>query len=694
MSSADQVDDGWATVPTRKNTKDKRDAVKEQKAAAAAVVAAANAPKNRGTVLCHYFISPEGCSRGDLCNFRHSLDPPVPPTGGAAGTADSSSWRRGNGTKPPSAADEQGDVDDVTAALGNASLDNRNKHHHQHHHHHHHHLNPAMRERVERVSKMDVPAEYLSALPDIDFTPNPLEKVILSYLYSTKITPQFDISFQQADSNFVNLQVGSYLEFPESLSKPSLVDFSKDQVQELVKFLQDEAIVKQLADVGGIYTWAEGSFRQKTAPNYHGYLRVCKFLLMDTDPAIRSPLLEAMLHTFEYTLADMYYDLQTPESAATVELATSTFLNVRKRLTLEGKPSDVFIIRRQVDGMLLGLWDSLKSNHFNTLWYPFNKSCFRKVVAAPGNWFKLPTEDHPDDERYFYLFGFDDRETKNLLGVTDVQEKANFKNAKFIRLIEENVPSQGGIHRNQNNIKKRIKATKNRSEATKFFQENNESCLQVVSTANNQKTITQSIKCPLIRKRGIEEADQSVNTYFELDLEGLNKIVAAGPVNLWNKAKKSTVSAEDFSQYVLLHPFLPIIAFKRAEGDNKTAVLLETLRRIQILLQALTNEESTEPCDCEVVLYLSNLQKEARSAEKNTKGPTGTTASGNLISTAVPGYNTEDFSSAMESEWNEIVAYSWLLPSTFYQSGLLSTEQAANWLKKFEQKGEKFKVIS
>ena len=577
-------DDGWATVPVRKNDKAQRDAVKEQKAAVAAAnaakLAAANpamVPKNKGTVLCRKFISPEGCKHGSNCNFRHSLDPPAPPVTTPGGTSDSSTWRKGH-----SAKSNEDEVDEAGNKLSHASIAH-DKHHDKHHDkfHHNHHLNPAMRDRVERASKMSVPSEYLAALPDIDFTPNPLEKVILSYLYSTHVTKYFDITFQQADSNFVNLQVGSHLEFPESLAKPSLVDFSSEQVNELVNFLSDEAILKQLADLGGIYTWAEGSFRQKTAPNYHGYLRVCKFLLMNTDPAARAALHEAMLHTFEYTLTDMYYDLQSTESASQVDLAASTFLNVRRRLTPTGSPSDVFIIRRQVDGMLLGLWDSMKSNHFNTLWFPFSKQSFRKAITSPGNWFKLPTEDHPDDERYFYLFGFDDRESKFLVGLNDVKEKANAKNAKFIRLVEEAAPGSGQNNRNQNNIKKRIKATKDRNEATKFFQENNDSCLQVVGSKFNQ-----TIKCPLIRKRGIDEIDQSTNTYFKEDLEGLNKIASAGLESLWNKAKKSTISADEFGRYVLLHPFLPIIAFKRPEEGSKQVMVAEAIRRVKNLLQA------------------------------------------------------------------------------------------------------------
>ena len=91
---------------------------------------------------------------------------------------------------------------------------------------------------------------------------------------------------------------------------------------------------------------------------------------------------------------------------------------------------------------------------------------------------------------------------------------------------------------------------------------------------------------------------------------------------------------------------------------------------------------------------MSNLQKEGANGKENLKGPIGTLESGKLISTAIPGYNSEDFPADLESQWNDVVAYAWLLPSTFYQSGLLTSEQATAWLSKFEAKGEKFKVIS
>ncbi len=533
---------------------------------------------------------------------------------------------------------------------------------------------------MERAGKMAVPQEYLSSLPDIDFTPNPLEKVVLSYLYSNAVTPMFEATFQQADSNFVNLQVGCHLEFPESVAKPSLIDFSPQQINELASFILNESYVKDIAGLGGIFTWAEGSFRQKTIPQYHGNLRLCKFKLLESDPSTRTGLLEAMLHTYEYTLAEMYYDYHTAEIPS--DLGQTTFLNVRRRLTPAGQPSDVFLVRRQVDGMQLGLWDSMKSYHFNTLWYPYNRAGFRKSVGSPGSWYKLETEDHPNDDRYFYLLGFDDRESKKLFPNESVEDRANAKNAKFIRFVEENSPMNDNKKHGNANVKRRIKATKNRSEATKFFQETNDGILYVVS-GQGETVSKQLVKCPLVRKRGLDEADTSGNPYFKEDLEALSKLPLDS--SLWNHQGDVGLSMEELRSFVLIHPFLPIVAFKRPVFETKEEVCLETLNRLQLLLKGLRNVDNCECPDCEVILYLANLRSEG-----STECITATTLTGRAISTGIPGFNSDDFS----PEWKEVVAYTWLLPSIFYQSGLLSSDKLATWFKNFEEKGEKFKVVS
>jgi hypothetical protein len=406
----------WSTVPSKnKNNKAVRDAVKAEKAAETARFAPVKAverliPKNKGTVLCRNFVSPEGCKRGDLCNFKHSTE----PVSGSFSAAPSSNWRR----KP----------EEDEGAHG--------------HHGFHPFLAPAMRERVERAGKVPIAEDLLAALPDIDFSPNPLEKLFLAYLYSHNVTEQFETSFQQAESNFVNLQVSCHLPFDETIARPSLINFSPSQLEALQEFIHSQGYLQDLASLGGIFTWAEGDFRHKSIPQFHGNLRVCKFKLLDTEPTARSGLLESMLHTFEYTLSEMFFDYHAEKDEENIDLTQSTLLNVRRRLKPDGKESDVFLVRREVDGMQLSLWDSIKSHHFNTLWFPLTRAIFRKSIGSPGNWYKLPTEDHAGDDRYFYLFGFDDRESKKVNEVAPtVEEKAQQKNAKFLRFVEEAVPT-------------------------------------------------------------------------------------------------------------------------------------------------------------------------------------------------------------------------------------------------------------
>lgn len=662
MSS--HADDNWCTVPAKKNNKAERDAAKAEKAAEAARQAALKAaerpvPKNKGTVVCRNFLSPEGCKRGDLCNFRHSHDAPSAPSNSQ------SSWRRTTTTARPPAAGEE---EDGTV-----------------HDRFHPFLSPAMRERVERASKMEIPAEHLSALPDIDFAPNPLEKVILASLYCNAVTPAFETSFQQAEANFVNMQVGSHLHFPEETARPSLIDFSPEQLTQLTQFLLSERSIADVAALGGIFTWAEGDFRQKTIPQFHGNLRVCKFKLLESEPAARTPLMEALLHTYEYTLADMFYDVH---AQAESDLSQTTFLNVRRRLTPEGKESDVFLVRREIDGMQLGLWDSLKSQHFNTLWFPFSRAGFRKSIGSPGSWFKLRTEDHPEDERYFHLFGFDDRESKKIAEIESIAEKAAHKNAKFLRFVEETSATAFGDKKHS--VKRRIKATKNRAEASKFFQDGVDGVLYLVQGSGEKET-KQLVKCPLVRKRNLEDVDHSPNPYFREDLQALSQL----PTDAvhWNRKQDVDLSLEQLGDLVLIHPFLPIVAFKRPAGENTTK---QTLERLQLLLKGLRDPETNHCPDCEVILYLSSLRSHAEEdlVKLAAIGPAGNIVSGKHLSTAIPGLDAADFPAEDLEEWKQVVGYTWLLPAVFFQSGLLPQEKLREWLAKFEEKGEKFKVVS
>lgn len=525
---------------------------------------------------------------------------------------------------------------------------------------------------------------------ELRFYSAPFAETILSNLISVTVNHSaFDFKFEKAEGNFVNLHISCSF----GLSTPSLANFSSSQLSEIVNLVLDDRYVKDLSELGGILHFAEGSFRQKSCPEFHAHFNVCKFELVKAaafPDFNNSGLLMALKHCFEYVPSNVSFELMsyetddetnvddlsslidglkisTSESKVPTpsETCISNCLNVRQRYE-HGRPLGIYTIRRLWDALHVDFYEGHKTS--SAIWYPWKTRFYN---GCPGQWFQLPCPSN--DSKYFYLFGFPDSKAENIFLKLErrlrrpltLNDKASLPEAKFLKVdLVTNFLTVTAIRPKE-----------------RFYQNgfNGLLCVEVSSKL-------MLLKCPAVMKKDLDNVSVENNRYFDQDCENIT--------NATNESCSVILSNVDLGP-LLFHPFLPIVGFlvspENARSENKqppSGLCLDVLKRIQIFLRTLNGG------GCEVVLGLHALR--APHGPTRTFGTSAYSKAGEYTSTSIPGN--------LGGRWKSVVAYCWLQPLSYYTSSIVTTGLELNaivenrltreeWLCEHKKFGRKYKVL-
>ena len=504
--------------------------------------------------------------------------------------------------------------------------------------------------------------------------------------------------------------------------KKSFKEFSIEQVRNLINLFEDSG-VKEIGQLGGILTWAEGNWRSE--PEFHAHLRICeRELLRARSRADCSPFLFAMAHVCDYTFSEVkcHISLRQPCSPMIDKDDNANAVYLRRRLNLDGTQTDIYALVRKWDGASLGF--THYENKGCLIWYPV---CHNQYVTyqdnevyPPHGWFKLyetAAETGP-----FRLFSYPDfrKKIQKYKYLWWLQSRDRWQKTP------KNVPKRIAFFLKVDINTQRISAAGEEREGSLFIETN--SGLRLYRSDSIIYDIQLPQMKPYIRKSPTNiEAE---NKYFKEDYGMLDSTAQDSWEGIITQLRV-------LRPYMVLHPFLPIIGFKGnssvSERDRFSSGVEHIFSRIQEFVGIVS---TSNKFGCEIVLIIDRIRSLMRSdvirePEPIVRNTSITTTDrkespqdnididvtlrdelSNLstvdrdstlseTATSIPGYHTRFIDGkntpSLDANWGspELVAYSWMAPHIFYNSVLLSCDvDRATWRENYRFFGKYYEVVS
>ena len=561
--------------------------------------------------------------------------------------------------------------------------------------------------RLEALTPAGQTAGLLRRMRDVDFPTGPMAKLVLtntkSYLLDRNMGFDFTILNLAGKDECMDLYVNCSLHFPPTIAQPSISDFNSEKISSLINFINDDKYMSHISALGGLLTWAEGSFRSRNVPCFHCHLRLCRTELLreSVEPKRNSMTLEALQHIQEAAHGSMKFNLGPSADNGNIDIDRGDCLSIRRRLNSEEGGTDVGVnwIVRHWDAMFIFLWG--KGNQCEGItWFPYSTIDYISMKS----WLRL---DDPHDDRYFYIFGFcnNEKPADVKFATASIKEKADSLSANFLVLDH----ASGLL-----TVRKK-KRTVDAPEVTRFFQDGPNGFLKAeIIGADGSKTL-RLVLCPQMPRPGIYTENQDGNIFFEDDLRSC--IIPPGvPALVSTSALQKVLTMIDRGN-LLVHPFLPIVAFVLpsvlSEGQP-ARVILERIQEFLLTLKSSTPNTPQQPSSrslwrsnrksdadqrgfqggyktqhaketgCKVALCLHSMRADMTSFT----GFGTSTVTDAATTTQIPGWNKY-----WDSSWSHVAAYCWLEPKDFFSHKLLDNRRD-DWLKGFRVNGQQYKVVS
>jgi hypothetical protein len=429
-------------------------------------------------------------------------------------------------------------------------------------------------------------------------------------------------------------------------------------------------------------------------------------------------------------------------------------LKVTPYLYPNGDATKLFWLRRPFDNFAVAVWDDLRGRdaQYNVLWYPKVRAAFRASTKIPGSYYKhyLPSpessstaasaEDGTNVQKYFYLYGFDDREKEHHRNTLSDEARFRLPNTKYVyydyrksQLQLSKDASQAAIFtEDAHHTLYLVKRIKKRPDTEGAAEVEEETFHKVVSFLNPHP------------QSG--EANKPFNRYFKDDLQAVlnardqgnyprdsNRLEAQWEEKFANRFGHLFSSLREFLQGLVLHPFLPIIGFKYRPsggieaGKDATRSLLVRMQIMEEISQWKDQEEEegarhvfrarkntvpAAPFGCEMVVLVHLLRTLVADTTVSSLSAEVVQAICSNSVGGIPGYDylpprTRDsqwtpLHRTKRNEYNKegmVIGYCWFMPVTFFTHPLVTLlEDHARfrefWLDHFQKKGKFYQVMS